>query len=65
MRNFFLMIGVLISISIDLFAAKEDVPMTIFISGHDVKNTTIKRAPMHVPFEITDATCPRHRRQCD
>lgn len=53
MRKLLLIIGVLLSIPFRLSAVKEDVPMTIFTDGHDVKNTTVKRAPIYLPLEIT------------
>ena len=53
MRKLLLTIGVLLSITIDLSAAKEDVPMTIATKGHPTKLTTVKRTPIYVSLDIT------------
>lgn len=53
MRKNLFTIGVLLSITLTLSAAKEDVPMTIATTGHDTKITTVKRTPRYVPIEVT------------
>lgn len=52
MKKLLILIGILISISIEHSEAKEDVPMTIFTKGHPVKNTTVKRAPIQINVDV-------------
>ena len=52
MKKLFLLLGVLLSIPIQLSAAKEDVPLTIAKKGQGNKLTTVKRSPMHVSVEV-------------
>ena len=53
MRKNLFTVGVLLSITLTLSAAKEDVPMTIATTGHDTKITTVKRTPVYMPLEVT------------
>ena len=52
MKKLFLLIGVLISITIQASAAKEKVFIDFYKNGRSTQNTTVRRSPMQLPIEI-------------
>lgn len=52
MKKYLLLIGALISIALQVSAAKEDVYMTTYQKSHVDKNVTVRRSPMQLPIEV-------------
>ena len=52
MKKFLLIIGVLISISIQAFAAKYGVCMEYHQLGQGTQSTTVRRSPLRLPADV-------------
>lgn len=52
MKKFLLIIGVLISISLQMVASKSSVYMDIYKRGRSDKSTTVRRSPIQLPIEV-------------
>ena len=52
MKKTILLIGVLISIVIQAYAVKENVPVRLQRNGNTTPSTTVRRTPTHLPLEV-------------
>lgn len=52
MRKYLLLIGVIISMTFQGFATKNDVYMTVRKTNHKEQSSTVHRAPMMLPIEV-------------